>query len=375
MIYLDNAATTFPKPENVYQALDNANRNNAFNAGRGHYAGANKAFSIIEDTRNLLCKKANAKSVIFTPSATHAINQIVAGIDFFENDIVYCSPYDHNAIARTLHAFSKKIGFTLKLIPLKADLSIDLDKLQFEIIKDKPKAVFCTHVSNVTGYILPISEISAISKQTDSIFVVDGAQAFGLVPVNCNTMNIDFYVFAGHKTLYGPFGVAGYFTNKINLKTSFYGGTGSDSLNLEMPKNGTIKYEPSSPNVVAIAGLFEAVNWTFSNNIISHEKDMFNYAYKKMAEIDDIVIYNDTNLPAVGIISFNIKGYNSEDLSEILYREYEICTRGGYHCCPYIHDYLDTKKTLGTVRISFSYFTTKKDIDILCDALEELALE
>lgn len=374
MIYFDNAATTFPKPESVYRKLDEANRNMAFNAGRGHYEQANSAFSIIENTRAYLCEKANAKYLVFTPSATHALNHIVYGLNLSSSDIVYCSPYDHNAICRTLHAFSKNIGFTLKLMPLKSDLSIDLEKFKFDIIKDKPKAVFCTHVSNVTGYILPVYKIGEILKCFDTQFIVDGAQAFGLVPVNCITMNVDYYVFAGHKTVYGPFGVAGYFTNNINLKINFYGGTGTDSLNLDMPKEGTIRFEPSSPNVVAIAGLLEATKWTFSKDILSYEIDIYKYAFNKMKEIDDVIIYNNDNLQNVGIISFNIKGYNSEDLSKTLYKEFNICTRGGYHCCPYIHDYLDSKKMLGTVRISFSYFTTKEEIDVLCEVLEELSL-
>lgn len=375
MIYLDNAATTFPKPENVYHALDNANRNNAFNAGRGHYSGANNAFSVIEETRNLLVKKANAKTLIFTPSATHALNQIIAGIDFLEGDVVYYSPYDHNAIARTLHAYSSDVGFTLKQIPLKKDCSVDLEKLKFDIIRDKPKALFCTHVSNVTGYILPVQEIGEILNSTDTLFVVDGAQAFGLVPVNCKDMNIDYYVFAGHKTLYGPFGIAGYFTNRNDLKLSFYGGTGTNSLNLEMPSEGTIRFEPSSPNIVAISGLLEAAKWVFDVDVLNHEIELSKYALKKLSEFDEVTIYNNQNIQNVGIISFNVEGYSSEDLSDILAKDFDICTRGGYHCCPFIHDILDTKKYLGTVRVSLSYFNSKEHVDALIDAIEEIIFE
>lgn len=372
MIYLDNAATTYPKPDQVYKALDEANRNLAFNAGRGHYSKANDAFHIIEETRSYLCNKGNASSLVFTPSATHALNQIIAGIDFTDGDVVYCSPYDHNAIARTLHAYSKKIGFTIKLIPLKNDNSIDLEKLMFDVTIDKPKAIFCTHISNVTGYVLPIKEIGRIAKISDSLFVVDGAQAFGLVPVDCKEMNINYYVFAGHKTLYGSFGIAGYLFNTNELNINFYGGTGSDSLNLEMPQSGSLKYEPSSPNIVSIAGLLEAAKWTFNHDILAHEKDLIQYAYTQLSLFDDVVIYNNMNLPNVGILSFNVTGYNSEDLSEVLSRDFDICTRGGYHCCPFIHDYIDSKKYLGTVRVSCSYFNSKSDIDSLINAIEEI---
>lgn len=368
MIYLDNAATTYPKPEKVYQALDAANRNLAFNAGRGHYEPANIAFNIIEKTRKFLCEKACANHLSFTPSATHALNQIIAGIEFNETDIVYCSPYDHNAIARTLYAYSKKIGFVVKLIPVNKDNSIDLKKLEFNCIKDKPKAIFCTHVSNVTGYILPIKEIGEIAYHNSSLFVVDGAQAFGLIPVNLKEMHVDYYVFAGHKTLYGPFGIAGYFTNRNDLNLSFFGGTGSDSLNLDMPSLGALRYEPSSPNVVAIAGLYESAKWVFENDIYSHEKKLLKYAVTQLEQIDGITIYS-SNSNSTGILSFNLEGYKSEELSNILFTDFDICTRGGYHCCPFIHDLIDTKQFLGTVRVSFGYFTISKEIDHLVNAL------
>lgn len=375
MIYFDNAATTYPKPEVVYKTLDNANRNLAFNAGRGNYLEANNAYKTIEKTREFLCEKANAKYLSFTPSATHSLNQIISGINFEKDDVVYCSPYDHNAVVRTLYAHSQKIGFKLKVMPLNKDNSINLEKLEFDCIIDKPKAIFCSHVSNVTGYIHPIKEIGMISEKVQSTFIVDGAQAFGLVPVDIKMMRIDYYVFAGHKTLYGPFGIAGYFYNKADLNPSFFGGTGSDSLNLNMPEKGNSRFEPSSPNIVAIAGLLEAAQWTFNTDIYDHELELMNYAYNRLKDIEGIIIYNNIDLPNVGIISLNIEGYSSEDLAEILSKDFEICTRGGYHCCPYIHDILGTKQYLGTVRVSFNYFNKIEEIDSLVDALEEVNCE
>lgn len=375
MIYLDNAATTFPKPECVYKALDKANRELAFNAGRGHYDGANNAHSLIEETRSFLLEKANANSLIFTPSATYAINQIVNGIPFESGDVVYCSAYDHNAIARTLHALSKSKQIQLKIIPLNEDLSIDLEKFEFECIVDKPKAIFCSHVSNVTGYILPIREIGKIAKLNDTLFIVDGAQAFGLVPVDCKEMKIDYYVFAGHKTLYGPFGIAGFFSNRNDLLLSLYGGTGTDSLNLDMPKNGSIRYEPSSPNVVAIAGLLESSKWVFDCDCLSHEVKLCNYAFKKLKDIEGVVICNNLDLPHTGIVSFNLDNLKSEELAEILSKDFDICVRGGYHCCPFIHDAIKSTNFSGTVRISFGIFNTTEDVDKLIESVEEISME
>lgn len=375
MIYLDNAATTYPKPEIVYKKLDYANRNLSFNAGRGHYQKSQDAHDAIEKARNFLIQKSQAKSLVFTPSATYALNQIIQGIDFEENDIVYCSPYDHNAIARTLYAIKKTKKIKLKLIPLNDDLSINLSTFRFECIANKPKAIFCSHVSNVTGYILPINKIGQIAKETESIFIVDGAQAFGIVPVNMIESCIDYYVFAGHKTLYGPLGIGGYLYCDNKLKLTIFGGTGTDSLNLEMPKNGSVRYEPSSPNVVAAYGLYYSSMWVFKTDVLLHEQVLIKYVLNKLKHFPDIIVYNSLIENRTGIISFNVKGMKSDDVATILNENFGIGVRAGYHCAPFIHDYLDSKSYLGTVRISFSYFTSIEEIDTFLNALEEIILE
>ncbi|UTY39272.1 aminotransferase class V-fold PLP-dependent enzyme [Allocoprobacillus halotolerans] len=375
MIYLDNAATTYPKPEILYEKLDYAYRSLSFNAGRGHYQKAQDAYEAIEKTRKFLIQKANGKSLVFTPSATYALNQIIQGINFEENDIVYCSPYEHNSVARTLNAVRKSKHIELKLIPLNKDLSIDLSSFRFECITNKPKVIFCSHVSNVTGYILPIHEIGQIAKENGSIFVVDGAQAFGVVPVNMEEDNIDYYVFAGHKTLYGPLGIGGYLfcTNELNL--SVFGGTGTDSLNLDMPKEGNVRFEPSSPNAVAAYGLYHSSKWVFENDVLSHERFLADYLVHKLKNIPEIILYSNLMGNRTGIISFNIKGMKSDDVASILDEDFKIEVRAGYHCAPFIHDYIKSKPYLGTVRISFSYFTTIEDVNTLVNALEEIVLE
>lgn len=376
MIYFDNAATTYPKPECMYEAMDYAQRNLAFNAGRGSYRKSKEAHDAIEECRRFLCEKANAKSLIFTPSATHSLNMVTAGLSFDKDDIIYCSPYDHNAIVRTLYENARKYSFTIKQIPLNDDLSIDIDSFKIACMKDKPKAIYCTHVSNVTGYILPIDKIGEIASKFNSLFIVDGAQAFGLVPVDLQDNSIDYYIFAGHKTLYGPFGIAGILCKDENIKLegSFYGGTGSDSLNVYMPVKGIIKYEPSSPNVVSIYSLYQSARWAFSNNLLQYEIDLAHYFIKKLSNINDVEVYTNLSDNFIGIVSFNIKGMYSNDVAKIL-EDYEIMVRSDYHCSPFIHDVLKSKKYLGTVRVSFSYFNKRSEIDLLIDAIEEIILE
>lgn len=375
MIYLDNAATSFPKPQIVYQEMDKATRTLSFNAGRGHYKEADRAFEVVEEARKYLCEQANASNLIFSASATHSLNQIVSGYTYQKGDIIYCSPYDHNAIARTLYAHSKKYGFKVKQIPLKKDLTVDIDQLALDCALERPKMIYCTHVSNVTGYVLPIEQIGEIAAKYQSIFVVDGAQAFGIVPINLKKYHIDYYVFAGHKTLHGPFGIGGFLTNECTINPSFFGGTGTDSLNLEMPTSGSIRYEPSSPNVPAIAAMYAGAKWTFDHNVLKHEADLYNYARSQLESISDVIVYQPLTENMSGIISFNIRGMNCNDAADILAQDYDIALRSGYHCAPYIHDYLGTKMFNGCLRASFGYFVTKEDIDQFIDAVDEISLE
>ncbi len=181
MVYLDNAATTFPKPEEVYDAMDKIARECCVNAGRGAYSMARTASTIIEETKAKLRELIHADRavpVIFTPSVTIAFNQIINGYEWKSNDVVYLSPFEHNAVARTLHYAAKKYQFKLRLLPLWEETGeIDLEKMKYQFSKEQPTAIFCVHVSNVTGYILPVEEIFAEGKKYASLNVLDTAQS------------------------------------------------------------------------------------------------------------------------------------------------------------------------------------------------------
>lgn len=375
MIYLDNAATTYPKPDEVYDYLDYLNRNYSYNAGRGSYRKAQEVDNLIEETRKTVSNVVNAETTIFSSSATFALNQIIFGLDLNEFSNVYYSPYEHNAVMRTLHQRSKEIGFKMIEIPLNSDtLAIDLAKLNYIFVKEKPSAVFCTHVSNVTGYILPIEEIGIMCNNFDSIFIVDAAQSFAMIPIDMKKMNIDYTVFAGHKSLYTTFGVGGFCCNTKNkLNTHFIGGTGTDSLNLEMPVKSNLSFEPSSPNAIAIISLIKSIEWLRERfELIENEKTVYNYLISILKEIPKVKIYlNDSN-DYFGVISINVEGYSAEDVGTILDEEYDICVRTGYHCAPNIHKYLNDEHHLGTIRIGLSVFTSMRDIDTLIKCLKEL---
>lgn len=415
MIYFDNAATTYPKPECVYEQMDMTNRSLAFNAGRGSYALAQQSANIIDNLRKELLRMVNASNVaevILTASATFALNQIIGGLDIKKEQYIYISPYEHNAVVRTLfnqeifkkydngnccveysndsvlngsECGNKYIGeyncgsdFVghIKVMPLNDDGSIDIDRLKYEFSVHVPSYIFMTHVSNVTGYILPIQEIAAAAKEYGAVVTVDGSQAFGLIPFDMAQSAVDFYVFAGHKTPYGPFGIGGFFMrNGIRLDTFIAGGTGSDSLNIHMPETGTVRYEPASPNVVAAAGLLAAikdVDNTKINKRFDKEMKLTDYMVGKLRKLHNIKLYLPQSDRHVGIVAFNVKGYKASDVGMILDADYDIAVRTGYHCAPLVHRFLDDGEYLGVVRASMSMFTTPEDIDALLGALGEI---
>ena len=213
MIYLDNAATTYPKPELVYSSMDKMNRCGAVNANRGAYKLAVEGAELIHKTKGKLRKLVKAAydtPVVLTPSITIALNQIINGINFSSGDIVYISPYEHNAVARTISLLKRKKNIEVKMLPLKSDLTIDTDQLVSLFSRYRPKLVVCTHISNVTGYVLPISEIFYAAHKFGAITVLDSAQSLGLLDIDVSMSCIDILSFAGHKSLYGPLGVGGF---------------------------------------------------------------------------------------------------------------------------------------------------------------------
>ena len=380
MIYLDNAATTFPKSETVYHALDIANRELAFNAGRGSYHAARKAAGLIDGTKRQILKLIAAPdntAVIFTPSITVALNEILQGIEFAENDTVYLSPYEHNAVARTVHLLKTKYHLNVIEMPLKTEsMEIDIDQLKYLFTTQPPKCVCCTHISNVTGYILPIKEIFDAAERYAAVTVLDTAQSLGIEPICSKDLNISFLAFAAHKTLYGPMGIGGFVDfQKYKLREVIVGGTGSNSLSLDMPKESPNKYESSSCNIVAVAGLHAALNEVNSAEGESKEKELLEYLISELETVDGVVMYHPVSTHHKSILSINLIKYKAEDVANILDQDFDIAVRAGYHCAPLIHKWLKDEEYLGTVRISVGKFNQKNDVEELVKAIKELCIE
>ena len=384
IIYLDNAATTFPKPEVVYQTMDRFLREECVNAGRGSYKLARNSVELIDETRRLLLELVNANSndrIIFSPSATVATNQVLRGLNWKDIKNVYVSPFEHNAIMRTLHHLQKYNDFEINIIPFD-NITFELKEDDLRVIysQKKPDLIIMSHVSNVTGYILPIGKCHELAKAYNPINIVDCAQSLGVVDVNVKEefKECDFIIFAGHKSLYGPFGIGGFYilNSKIVLNEVITGGTGSDSTNLEMPKDSEAYYEAGSYNMHAVSGLNAALKWIKEegrSNIYAHKKELTDNLICRLEEIDGIEIYIPEDLENhIGVISFNLNGYSADEVGKILSDEYGIAVRTGHHCAPLIGKFLDGYAENGTVRASIGFFNSESDINEFLNCINTL---
>ena len=374
MAYFDNAATTFPKPEEVYQYMDSFYRNYGVNIGRGSYDTAITASSVMEDTRNLLLElfHAQGKKVLFQPTATEALNLVLRGLPWHDGMVVYVTPFEHNAVTRTLNYIQK--DYKLHIIELAVDrntLSYQLEKIAYQFQDAQPSVVIASHASNVCGVIAPIERIFPLAKKYSAVTVADMSQTAGLVDVDLIAAQVDYAVFAGHKTLYGPFGASGVIAPpNVDLLPLVFGGTGIESANPLMPDILPEKYEAGSHNVQAIAGLYAALKWS-KNTGISAIRERESKARERLLNILSDYPFIHTikgEAATVGVVSCTFDGYSSDSIGQVL-NEQGIACRVGLHCAPTAHRFLGTFPA-GTVRFSVGYFTTEKDFEKLQAALD-----
>ena len=374
MAYFDNAATTFPKPEEVYQYMDSFYRNYGVNIGRGSYDTAITASSVMEDTRNLLLElfHAQGKKVLFQPTATEALNLVLRGLPWHDGMVVYVTPFEHNAVTRTLNYIQN--DYKLRIIELAVDrntLSYQLEKIAYQFQDAQPSVVIASHASNVCGVIAPIERIFPLAKKYSAVTVADMSQTAGLVDVDLIAAQVDYAVFAGHKTLYGPFGASGVIVPlNVDLLPLIFGGTGIESANPLMPDILPEKYEAGSHNVQAIAGLYAALKWSKQTGI-SVIRERESKARERLLEILSDYPFIHTikgEAATVGVVSCVFDGYSSDSIGQVL-NDQGIACRVGLHCAPTAHRFLGTFPA-GTVRFSVGYFTTEKDFEKLQAALD-----
>ena len=376
-IYLDNAATSFPKPKEVATAVYDFMVNNGTSSGRGSYKKAMQSDYIVYECRKLIGKLFNfdnPKKVVFTSNVTDSLNIAIRGI-LKENDHVITSSLEHNAVWRCLKTLERDINIKIDTVECSKDGITNQQDIKKYIKKDTALIVF-TQASNVLGTIQPIREIGAIAREHNIPFLVDSAQSAGAMKIDVKEDNIDILAFTGHKSLLGPMGTGGLIINTdIDIKPLKAGGTGGDSAYEYQPDYYPNHLETGTSNVSGIAGLREAIKFLNKEgieNIHNKEKELTKYALEKLETVKDIEIYGPKDCEKMlSVISFNIKDKRPEDVGSILDQKYDIMLRAGLHCAPTAHSVIGTKER-GTLRIGLGYFNEKEDIDKLVEALNNL---
>lgn len=375
MAYFDNAATTYPKPETVYAFMDQFYRASGASVGRGHYSLAQNASKLISETRDLIQELLHCptKQVVFEPTATIALNIIIQGVVRNGARTIYISPFEHNAVTRTLHGFEQSGTIKVHQLAVSRTLEYDLERIKYQFEAAAPDFVIVSHASNVIGLVAPVDNIFLLAKKYGAVTLVDMAQTAGLVDCNVGSSAFDFAVFAGHKTMYGPTGISGFVMNpEITLPATIFGGTGYDSANQEMPASLPERYEMGTLNTSGIAGLNAALKWIKDQSIDKiwkHEQEN----RKRLLEIfDDYwfvkVVGVEASAQYVGIVSCVIDGISSDSASNIFDR-CGIAVRTGLQCAPAAHRFIGTFPA-GTIRFSVSYFTSEEDFNQLRSALD-----
>ena len=371
--YFDNAATTFPKPAEVYTFMNSFYRECGVNVGRGQHKLSARANALVEETRSLLLDLFHCqnKCVVFTSTATEALNLILRGIDIPKGANVYITPFEHNAVTRTLFFLQKTHEFEIIQLDANRDkIEYDIPMIEKRFESKPPFCVITSHASNVCGAIVPLEKIFAAAKKYNSITIADMCQTAGLIDTNLSSDVFDYAVFEGHKTLYGPMGVGGFIAKSTTTLSPFiYGGTGIESANQEMPNEVPTRFEAGSHNIQAIAGLNAALKWVNRidiSNIFEQEKHNKSRLMELFKKHGNITVISPSN--AVGVVSCVFENYSADNIGQVL-SDRDIAVRTGLHCAPYAHKFLGTFP-VGTVRFSVGYFNNDEDFQMLESALD-----
>jgi cysteine desulfurase family protein len=377
MIYLDNAATSFPKPEAVYQALDRFARSDLANPGRAGHKMALAAERALNDCRHLLNQFFHGEAperFVFTLNCTDALNMAFKGV-LAEGDHVITTDLEHNSVSRPLRAMELAGRITLTRLKADGGGTIDPEAIK-KAITPRTRLIAQTHASNVLGTVQPIAEIGRIAREHDLLFLVDAAQTAGVIPIDVQAMNIDLLAFPGHKSLMGPTGTGALYVGpRAKVGAWREGGTGGDSSSETQPREFPYFLEGGTPNVLGVAGLAAGIKHIMEEGmdcIRTHEIQLTQFLWFRLREIGGYEVFGHQDLNRhVGTLSFRSEALPAAELGGILDQAFDIAVRPGLHCAPYIHRSLGTFPE-GTVRVSPGAFNTTDDIRHLIWALVEI---
>ncbi|MDD6514588.1 MAG: aminotransferase class V-fold PLP-dependent enzyme [Bariatricus sp.] len=378
MIYMDNAATTMQKPQQVIDAVAAAMCSMG-NAGRGAHAASLGAARTIYDAREKLAcffHAENPKQIAFTMNSTESLNIALKGV-LNPGDHVITTMLEHNSVLRPLYELQEK-GTELTI--LKSNPQGTLDYEDFEkAIKENTKAIVCTHGSNLTGNLVDVKRVGEIAKKHGVLFIVDASQTAGVFPIDVQEMGIDILCFTGHKGLLGPQGTGGIYVREgLTVRPLLCGGSGVQTYNKKHPSEMPTALEAGTLNGHGIAGLDAAVEYlmeTGIDTIREREQDLMWRFYEGVKDIPGVKVYGDfSTRERCAIVTLNIGDYDSSEVSDELLMTYGISTRAGGHCAPLMHEALGTVEQ-GAVRFSFSHYNTDEELNTAIQAVKEMAAE
>lgn len=379
VIYLDNAASTWPKPHRVKEAMVECLDQYAANPGRGSHQMAIQAAKVITEARKNLAELfmiRNPLDIAFFSNATTALNQGIIGL-LNEGDHVVTTALEHNSVRRPLEFLRRTKGVTVSYVAPRLDYSFYPSDFAAEMTA-ATKLVVVSHASNVTGMIVPVEEIGRIAREKGIPFMVDASQTAGCIPIDVEKMGIDLLAFPGHKGLYGPQGTGGlYIHPRLDLLPLYYGGTGNQSERVDQPDTRPYRYESGTLNTVGIAGLAAGIRFVLETGvekIRERELRLTRLCLEELERIEGVTLIGPPRqTERVGVVSFSLQGVEPEELAHILDREFNIAVRAGYHCSPLAHQTAGTFETGGTIRISFGFFNTEEDVQRLVLAIREIS--
>lgn len=377
MIYLDNGATSFPKPKAMLECMNKCMAEYCGNPGRSGHIMSMKTGEEIYKTRKNIAKLFNIDNpgrIIFTINTTGALNQGIQGV-LKEGDHVITTSMEHNSVLRPLKMLEVK-GIEHTIVKCDKTGSVNLKDIK-AAIKGNTRMILCTHASNVTGTIMPIKEIGKLAHRNNLLFMVDGAQSGGCLPINVTEMNIDLLALPGHKGLLGPMGTGFlYVKDGIEIEPLLLGGTGTASKDRRHPKEMPEGYEAGTVNAPGIIGLGCSTNILLDigiNTIYLYERELVKILDEAIRNIKNVKIYGvEDCAKKVSIVTFNIKGKSCEQVADELSEIYGIASRGGYHCAGLAHKTIGTWET-GALRLSVGPFNTKAQIKTAIEAVNLIA--
>jgi len=377
MIYLDNAATSFPKPKRVYERMDQFLREEAANPGRSGHSLSVAAEAQLVQARSLLAKFFGAKSaerIIFTLNCTDSLNIAIKGA-LRDGDHVVTTILEHNSVLRPIHALEAAQKITVTKVRPSKDGLIDPQEIK-KAFRKNTKLVAMTHASNVIGVLEPIREIGRIVREAGLLLLVDAAQTAGIVSIDVERDFIDLLAFPGHKSLYGPPGTGGlYVGERAKLIPWREGGTGFDSESKTQPDTLPFLLEGGTPNSVGIVGLKEGVSFILQEGlekIQAHERSLVKKLRQELKQVSGLKLHGiDDVTNSVAPVSFVIDGVEPQEFSIVLDQSFQIAVRAGLHCAPLMHEFLGTAPQ-GSIRFSPGYFNTLDEIEQAARAVHEI---